>query len=174
MTWTVGAAVCWELMRTQTVRRLRGRIDLALTGSGWWSVSENWPLTDGAEAANERLASHAAESFARFVGAPVAHAAHAGKLHCDLPWSPLPYRGHFEGGTMLVEADGRVVARRTWEEGEGFVVGDLEPGRRDPLEQPPDRFWLHRRGALAAFAWNYQRLHGRRYYRRHVAASRIA
>src|SRR3954451_5330427 len=40
---TVGAAVCWELMRTQTVRRLRGRIDLALTGSGWWSMSENWP-----------------------------------------------------------------------------------------------------------------------------------
>ena len=40
---TVGAAVCWELMRTQTVQRLRGRIDLALTGSGWWSFSENWP-----------------------------------------------------------------------------------------------------------------------------------
>ena len=168
---TIGAAVCWELMRSRTVHRLRGRIDLALTGSGWWSLSENWlpSLSAGMERANERLALHAAESFALYIGAPVAHAAHAGELACPMPWSPLPYRGHFEGGTVLVEADGSIVARRTREEGEGFVVGELTPGRREPLAQPPNRFWLHRRGALAAFAWNYQRLHGRRYYRRHVS-----
>lgn len=169
---SVGAAVCWELMRTQTVRRLRGRIDLALTGSGWWSTSQNWPLTSRAEAANERLALHAAESFARFIGAPVAHAAHAGRLDCDMPWSPFPYRGHFEGGTMLVESDGTVVARRTWREGEGVVTGELSPARVEPLEQPPDRFWLHKRGTLAAFAWNYQRLHGKRWYRRHAPGRR--
>jgi predicted amidohydrolase len=171
---SVGAAVCWELMRSQTVHRLRGRIDLALTGSGWWSLSENWSprnFLQGLEDANERLALRAAETFALYVGAPVAHAAHAGKLECALPWSPLPYRGRFEGGTMLVEADGTVVARRTRDEGEGFVVGELTPARREPLEQPPNRFWLHRRGALAAFAWNYQRLHGRRWYRRHVGAA---
>lgn len=169
---SVGAAVCWELMRTQTVRRLRGRIDLALTGSGWWSLSENWSpgrFLHGREEANERLAVKAAESFALFVGAPVAHAAHAGRLDCGMPWFPLPYRGHFEGGTLLVEADGRVVARRSRDEGEGFVIGELTPGRREPLQQPPDRFWLHRRGALAAIAWNYQRVHGRRWYRRRVS-----
>ncbi len=171
---SVGAAVCWELMRSQTVHRLRGRIDLALTGSGWWSLSENWSpgsLLRGREDANERLALRAAETFALFVGAPVAHAAHAGSLECAMPWFPLPYRGRFEGGTMLVEADGRVVARRTRDEGQGVVVGELTPGRREPLEQPPDRFWLHRRGVLGTFAWNYQRLHGRRYYRRHVSGA---
>jgi len=170
----VGAAVCWELMRSQTVHRLRGRIDLALTGSGWWSLSENWTpgnLLQGREDANERLALRAAETFALYVGAPVAHAAHAGRLECAMPWFPLPYRGRFEGGTMLVEADGRVVARRTREEGEGLVVGELTPGRREPLEQPPGRFWLHRRGGLATLAWNYQRLHGRRWYRRHVSGA---
>ena len=30
----VGAAVCWEMMRTQTVRRLAGRVDLVIGGSG--------------------------------------------------------------------------------------------------------------------------------------------
>jgi predicted amidohydrolase len=168
---TVGAAVCWELMRTQTVRRLRGRIDLALTGSGWWSLSENWlpnAIFRRQEAANHRRALRAAEEFALYVGAPVAHAAHAGELHCRTPWAPLPYHGWFQGGAIITDADGTVLARRDRNEGEGFVIADVEPGRHTPLREPPDRFWLHDRGALAAFAWNYQRLHGRRWYPRHV------
>ena len=36
--FTVGAAVCWEFMRTPTARRLRGRVDLVVGGSNWWSV----------------------------------------------------------------------------------------------------------------------------------------
>ncbi|MDQ2938991.1 MAG: hypothetical protein M3R23_00505 [Actinomycetota bacterium] len=47
-------------------------------------------------------------------------------------------------------------------------MGEIEPGRREPLERPPNGFWLHRRGALSALSWNYQRIHGRRWYGRHV------
>lgn len=168
---TIGAAVCWELMRTQTVGRLRGRIDLALTGSGWWSVSENWPpraVMRRLEAANHRRAVHAAEAFALYVGAPVIHAAHAGRLECPMPWLRLPYRGRFEGGALICDRDGRVLARRHRNDGEGLAVAEVEPGRREPLLNPPDRFWLHRRGALAALAWSYQGLHGRPWYKRHV------
>jgi predicted amidohydrolase len=168
---TVGAAVCWELMRTQTVRRLRGRIDLALTGSGWWSMSENWPpraVFRRLEAANRRRAVDAAASFALYVGAPVVHAAHAGELRCEMPWLPLPYRGRFEGGTLITDASGTVLDAIDRTDGEGFAIADVEPGRREPLRQPPDRFWLYDRGAIAAWAWNYQRVHGRRWYRRHV------
>jgi predicted amidohydrolase len=168
---TVGAAVCWELMRTQTVRRLRGRIDLALTGSGWWSMSENWPpkaVFDRLEAANHRSAVNAAASFATFVGAPVVHAAHAGELRCAMPWLPLPYRGRFEGGTLITDARGNILDAIDRTDGEGFAIADLEPGRVEPIAQPPDRFWLHKRGAVAALAWNYQRLHGRPWYRKHV------
>jgi predicted amidohydrolase len=167
---SVGVALCWELMRTQTVRRLRGRVDIVLGGSGWWSIMD-WPpkpLFRRMEAANRARARRAAEVFARYVGAPFAHAAHAGPLECAMPWAPLPYSGHFEGSTVVCEADGTVLARRDWREGEGVVVAELVPGRTPPLEDPPDRFWLHRRGALAAFVWNYQRLHGRRWYRRHA------
>ena len=99
---TVGAAVCWELMRTQTVRRLRGRVDLVMTGSGWWSVPRRWgpgPLMDRLEERNCATARRSAESFARYVGAPVVHAAHAGDLECATPWWPIGYDGHFEGAT---------------------------------------------------------------------------
>jgi predicted amidohydrolase len=170
-TLTVGAAVCWELMRTQTVRRLRGRIDLAMTGSGWWSIPDWWP---GAtfrriEARNAATARRAAASFAGYVGAPVLHAAHAGRVDCRMPWLPFDYSGRFEGGTMIVAADGTLLSCRDSTEGEGIVVADVEVGRRAPTTDVPNGFWLHRRGALPAAVWHYQRLHGRRYYHRHVA-----
>jgi predicted amidohydrolase len=169
---TIGAALCWELMRTQTVRRLRGRIDLALAGSGWWSMPQSWPpaaLMRRAEAGNRALARRAAQQFALFVGAPVVHASHCGPLHCAMPWSPLPYQGHFEGWTMICDASGRVLGGRAAEHGEGVVIAEVEPGRVQPVLEPPDRFWLHRRGAIGAFTWWYQRLWGRPYYREHVA-----
>jgi predicted amidohydrolase len=168
---TVGAAVCWELMRTQTVRRLRGRIDLAMTGSGWWSIPDWWPrkIFRRMERRNAATARQAAASFAGFVGAPVLHAAHVGSLRCRMPWLPLGYAGRFEGGTMIVAADGTVLAAA--DDGEGVVVADVSVGRSAPSSAAPERFWLHPRGALPAAAWHYQRVHGRRYYRRHVAAS---
>jgi predicted amidohydrolase len=168
---SVGAAVCWELMRTQTVRRLRGRIDLALTGSGWWSFSENWPpraVFRRREAVNHRRAVSAAEQFALYIGAPVAHAAHSGSLSCPMPWLPVPYEGHFQGGARVVDARGDVLAARDRRDGPGIAIAEVQPERIRPLRQAADRFWLHPRGAMAAMTWNYQRAHGRRWYRRHA------
>lgn len=167
---TVGAAVCWELMRTQTVRRLRGRVDLMMTGSGWWSIPRWRPhaLFDRLERNNAGTARRAAVSFAQYVGAPVVHAAHAGTLTCAMPWLPLTYRGHFEGATLITDADGTVVAERRADEGEGIVLGEITLGRQPARLDPPAGFWLHRRGTLPTAVWHYQRWHGRRWYRRHV------
>lgn len=166
----VGAAVCWELMRTQTVRRLRGRVDLVMTGSGWWSIPRWRPhaLFDRLERNNAGTARHAAASFAGYVGAPVVHAAHAGALSCAMPWVPMTYRGHFEGATLIAAADGTVVAERRAEEGEGVVLGDITLQRQPPRLEPPAGFWLHARGMLPSAVWHYQRWHGRRWYEHHV------
>jgi predicted amidohydrolase len=167
---TAGAAVCWELMRSQTARRLRGRVDVVVAGSGWWSVPE-WPprgVTRRMEAANARTAATVAERFARLVGAPIVHAAHAGTLECPLPWMPVGYRGQFEGGAVVADAHGRVLARRDRREGAGYAIADVEPGRTTPLDPVPDSFWLHPRGPMPTAMWNLQRLHGKRWYRRHV------
>ncbi|WP_193465683.1 carbon-nitrogen hydrolase family protein [Mycobacterium novum] len=167
---TVGAAVCWELMRTQTVRRLRGRVDLMMTGSGWWSIPRWVPhrLFDRLERNNAGTARRAAASFAQYVGAPMVHAAHAGTLTCAMPWLPLTYRGHFEGATLIAAADGTVVAERRADEGAGIVLGEITLGRQPPRLDPPAGFWLHRRGTLPTAVWHYQRWHGRRWYRHHV------
>jgi predicted amidohydrolase len=168
---TVGAAVCWELMRSATARRLRGRVDLVIGGSNWWSVPR-WPpaaYTRRAEAANAATAAGAPAAFSRYVGAPVLHAAISGRFSCPMPELPLlRYRGHFEGGAQIVDAHGRVLARRRREEGSGVVVADVDPRRVAPAEPVPERFWLHRRGAIPALAWNTQRVLGRRWYAKHV------
>jgi predicted amidohydrolase len=169
--FAAGAAVCWEFMRTQTARRLRGRVDVVVGGSNWWSIPR-WPpraVTDRLERSNLALTRRAPGVFGRFVGAPVVHAAMCGEIACAMP--PLPgvrYSGRLEGGALIADAGGRVLAERAVDAGSGVVFAEIEIGRTPPLDEIPDRFWLHRRQALAVWAWNAQRLHGRRWYARHV------
>ncbi len=169
--FAVGASVCWEFMRSQTARRLAGRVDLVVGGSNWWSVPE-WPplaLTRRMEAANAATAQRAPAVFGRLVGAPVVHAANAGGFRCPIPEMPgVTYSGHFQGGAMIAAADGTVLALRRHEQGAGVVVADVDIGRTGPLDPIPNRFWLHRRGALSTWAWHAERLHGRRWYERNV------
>ena len=166
--FTPGAALCWEFMRTQTVHRMRGRVDLVLGGSCWWSVPP-WPpraLTRRWEHANAATAAQVAAAFARLVGAPVAHAAHCGTVACRMPLTPLRYRGHFQGGAVITAADGTVLARRDRSQGAGFALAEVAIGRVDPPDEPPSGFWLHRRGPVPAACWTYQNWHGRRWYAR--------
>lgn len=170
-----GVALCWELMRTQTAKRLRGRVDLVVGGSAWWSIPIVPPraVSRRLEARNARRATAAAAQFAPYVGAPVVHAAHAGPVSGGWPPLSFGYRGHFEGGALVAEHGGRVLAYRGCDDGPGIAVADVEP-RREPLRELPDRFWLQPRGAIAALAWAYQNPHGRRFYRRRRAAAPAA
>lgn len=166
-----GVALCWELMRSQTARRLRDRVDLVVGGSGWWSIPP-WPpaaLTRRWEEANARTAATVAQAFAPLVGAPVVHAAHAGPIACRFPGAPLlRYRGHLQGGACICDSQGRVLARRERPEGAGVAIAQVAPGRVAPGATIPDRYWLHRRGPLPALTWHVQRAHGLRWYSRHV------
>lgn len=166
---TAGAALCWEFIRTQTARRLAGRVDVVVGGSCWWSVPGWVPrrLTTDWEAANAATAARAAPVFARLVGAPVVHAAHCGTLHCRLPGTPVTYRGHLEGGAVVAAADGTVLARRGPDRGAGFALATITVGRVPPAQRTPAGFWLHQRGPLPALAWAYQNRLGARWYRRH-------
>lgn len=168
---SVGAAVCWEYMRSQTARRLRGRVDLVVGGSFWWSVPELPPrrLMRAMEASNRRTFEAVVPHFARLVGAPVVHASNDGPLTCRTPWMPMTYHGFLKGGAVIVDARGQVLARREVGEGAGFAIAEVRPGRAEPTEEIPSAFWLHARDPISRYAWHYQRLHGRRWYRRRVA-----
>lgn len=163
-----GVALCWELIRSGTARRLRGKVDVVVGGSCWWTIPAWHPrgVFNRMETENERAATLAAPRFARIVGAPVVHAAHCGPIECPMPWTPIKYRGRAEGGASVSDAAGRLLAFRDARQGEGFVIANVAIARQRPAQLIPASFWLRRRGPVPALAWRYQRAHGRRWYAR--------
>ena len=167
----VGVALCWELVRTRTVKRLRGKVDLLAGGSCWWSVPDRAIPIPGKKSAgrrNEQIVKETPARIARLLGVPVIHAAHAGSIEARMPLLPgLPYRSYFLGETQIVDATGKVLARRPREEGEGLAIADIDIGQVAPTEAPPDSFWVPDIPLLIRAVWGYQNWHGRNYYRRH-------
>jgi predicted amidohydrolase len=173
----VGVALCWELVRTRTVRRLRNRVDLLVGGSCWWTVPDRAIPLPGKKSAHRRNLEIMRETpvrMARMLGVPVVHAAHAGDFVARMPLFPgLPYRSFYLGETMVVDATGEVLAGLSREEGEGIAVAEVQPGRLAPVEDPPDGFWIPRLPWLIRLAWSYQNLHGAWHYRRCRRSGRL-
>ena len=172
----VGVASCWELIRTRTVRRLRGRVGLAMTGTHWWGVPDNWGgLTSRALGAlaqyNRYMSENAPAEFARRLGAPVLQASHCGPVRSNFLLAPgsdfsAPYVTEFVGATQIVDASGTILAFRRTAEGPGIVYADVEPGARQPVAGLEDRFWIPELPLLVRGYWHQQNLAGRSYYRR--------
>lgn len=172
----MGAAVCWELIRTQTVRRLLGRVEVMMTGTHWWTLPSNWgglvdrtfgPLTQY----NRYLSENAPSEFARRIGTPVLQASHCGQFRTDfmlVPGVPVtaPYDTEYVGATQIVDAEGRVLVSRSTAEGPGVVVADIELGAREPVVPLEDTFWTPKLPLALRAYWHHQNLCAKRYYRR--------
>jgi predicted amidohydrolase len=171
---TVGAAVCWELIRSQTARRLRGRVRLVVGGSCWWDVAENLPgapLWRLVHDQNLRICDRTVPLLARLVGAPVVHANWCGRI--EGRWAlGTRYVTRYVQHACIVDASGRELARRTADEGPGIITAELELGDPAPLGAVPRSFWLHPENRLPHWRlmWWLQNVHGRRYRERTGAA----
>lgn len=167
----VGSAVCWEFIRTQTARRLRGKVDVIMGGSHWWSPPSNWPNLFIRKAAiyNTENLIKSVQETARLVGAPVIHGSHCNSFSCKMLGFPfLNYHGTLEGNTAIIDANGKILALRTKEQGEGIVTANITLKSIEVKEKIPKRFWLRYRSVLPAFAWHYHGFLGRRWYKRNV------
>jgi predicted amidohydrolase len=170
----VGVAVCWETVRTQTVHRLRGKVGLLMTGSHWWS-EPGWSwgrkLWDKFHEANGRLMKRTPGTFAKLVGAPSLHAAHTGVLKGRFLVGPFAgmsvgTRTQLMGEAQVVDADGTILARRTYLEGPGLATAHITPGTRPTSEPVPDGFWIPNLDALSKVNWYHQNHCGKKAYRR--------
>lgn len=177
---TAGLAVCWELIRQQTLDRLGGRIQFAMTGNHWWSVPENWPVIDRLVGSitqyNRYLAEQAPVEFARELNVPVLHACHAGSFDGRFLMYPgdgrgLPYASRFVGATQIVAGDGTVLARREMDAGPGVVTADIKipptpPTQTPAVQESRDQFWLPNLTLFHRLYWHQQNACGKAYYRR--------
>jgi predicted amidohydrolase len=141
----IGVALCWEMVRSGTARRLLGHIQLLIAGSTWWTLPEAAGADHPLRAVNLKMLQDAPPRLARMLGVPVVHASHAGAFEgFDSPELPdVPYRSVYLGETRITDAAGHTLARMSLDEGAGVIRADVAlPAEPFPLEPIPERFWL--------------------------------
>jgi len=166
----VGAAVCWELIRSQTARRLLGRVDIVVGGSCWWDFPDDLagPEIEPLRARNLAILRATPGTLARLLGVPLIHASHAGAFEgWTLGAEDRPYRSRWLGEAQIVDGRGQVLARRQHEEGEGILTAQVTLGRVPGAPTAiPDAFWLPDLPEAVLDAWKSQNQLGREYYAR--------
>ena len=168
---SVGVALCWELIRSRTARRLVGRVDLVVGGSCWWDLRLPVSPEYAEDQARLRdLLRNAPANLARMLGVPVVHASHAGEFEGLTPGNEsVPYVSRYLGESQITGGNGQVLARMTYEDGEGVITADVTPGRVAGISAPiPESFWTGELPLIAAKAWEYLNSLGQRYYKTKV------
>lgn len=140
----IGSVLCWEFIRSQTARRLAGKVKLVMGGSCWWTLPDDADAESPLRVTNLNMLQAAPVRFARMLGVPVIHGSHAGPFNGffspDLP--DVPYDSTYLGEAMVADAAGNVLARRSAGEGAGVVFAEISlPTDPVPLEPIPKAFW---------------------------------
>ncbi len=136
----IGAAMCWELIRFRTARRLREKVDLVLAGTAYFLSEE---FDDILTEQTYEILRRKPGRFARVVGAPVVLASGVGKVEIGAYNNPNgKIKIEYMGASQIVNAAGETLAMRSLADGEGVAVADLEIGRFPPLEGLVDRLWI--------------------------------
>ena len=163
----VGVALCWELIRTQTVRRLVGKVNFVVGGSCWWDLRQPVPPQEvDYQALMRNLLRQAPGDLARRLGVPVVHAAQAGEFEGLTPGNEsVPYVSRFLGEAQIIDGHGNVLGRVAYEDGEGIITADIAPGRVEgDLAPIPEGFWAAELPSKTLQVWDRLNSLGRDYY----------
>ncbi len=169
----VGVALCWELVRYETTRRLlAGKVELLLGASGWWwSTPEfGWPGRTIKEVSADRdeqldLIREAPRRQARMLGVPVVHANFVG-INPSFETTDFDglATGRYLGQSQIVDAMGNPI-QLLGEKEERALVETVELGPIDPVETVPEReFWMPEVNGRARSLWASSGAKGRDFY----------
>jgi predicted amidohydrolase len=166
----IGCANGFEWTRTRTAERLRGRVRL-LAGGMCFPSYPSWRLTGPYfwRREHETMLQFARETpgrMARALGVPAVHPSHVGDVTMRTPMAgPIPWPTILVGETQITDADGAILARLAYEDGEGYVAADVawdEPRPRDPV---PPGFWMATVPVSLHVVWHAGNAHGAAKYR---------
>lgn len=172
----IGTALCWEIARYRTAKRLVGKVDILLASSGWWTTDpeRDWPGLRPDQSRSfwnehQALIDAAPQRMARLMGVPVVHANFTGP---NPGYSTLTFEtaahGRYLGSSQIVDAQGKTVARLGMEQ--GVLVADVIVARRDVTETISDEFWLPEVTEGMRRRWTTGGATGRDYYLRETRA----
>lgn len=172
VTLSDGAIGCpngFEWARSRTAARLRGRVRLVAGGMCFPSFP-SWRATkpyfwDREHQTMLQLARETPGRMARVVGAPAVHASHVGDVVMETPYAPwLAWPTIMVGETVIADADGAILERLAYADGEGYVCADVaweDPRPRDPV---PPSFWLAPMPLSVHAIWHAENTRGRLQY----------
>jgi len=142
----IGVALCWEMIRYDTAKRLAGNVDIILSGSCWWDLPKNAPLErESLRQYNQTLAMQTPVAFAKLLGVPVVHANHCGEVTAfNFPNSGREQTRQLIGATQIVDENGYVVERKLFSDGEGVVIADIswDIANRKNISISPSKYWI--------------------------------
>jgi len=161
----IGVALCWEMVRNDTLKRLSGRVDLVLAASCWADLPEGAPLGEY----NRAFTYKTPAEFAKRLHTPVIHSNHCGTIDAvafDYPSDDRIRTFQMIGATQMVDEDGRIIAQRTFDEGEGLIFSefDLNRAERKPADIDGSKYWIEDLPGPYLYSWEIFGEEGRAYY----------
>lgn len=165
---TFGVALCWEMIRYDTLRHITGAADIILSSSCWWDLPDNSPVErEPLRRYNQALAREAPAELARLAGIPTIHAAHCGKAAgYHFPAADKMQSRHFVGSAQIIDQYGRRLEERSFSEGEGLVYGDInwDPSAKKLAKAFPEKVWIPDLPESYLQAWETINPQGKHYY----------
>lgn len=164
----IGIALCWEMIRYDTLKRITGKVDLVLTGSCWWDLPEDAPLErESLRKYNQNLACETPVILAKLLGVPVIHANHCGKVTAlNFPDADKMQTRQFVGAAQIADGNGHILARKHFFEGGGFVLSDIlwDTADRKRAHDFPSNYWIPDLPDSYKHAWEAVNPKGKHYY----------
>ncbi|MFZ2538615.1 MAG: carbon-nitrogen hydrolase family protein [Oscillospiraceae bacterium] len=176
----IGVALCWEMIRSDTLKRLSGKVDLILAGSCWWDLPVDAPAQrEPLRQYNQKLALETPATFAKLLHTPVIHANHCGTITAyNFPDSDKLQTRQLVGATQIIDSDGVVIIRKNFSEGEGIIIEDIPISNKERKIETVDdtRYWIPSLPDSYIKAWEninpiahaYYKKHTLPYYREHL------
>lgn len=165
----IGCANGFEWARSRTAARLRGEVRLVAGGMCFpsfprWRATKRY-FWDREHRTMLQLARETPGRMARVVGAPAVHPSHVGEVAMETPYAPwLGWPTIMLGETIITDADGAILERLAYEDGEGYICADVawaDPRPRDPV---PPGFWLAPMPVSVQAIWHAENTRGRLRY----------
>ena len=163
----IGVALCWEMIRYDTVKRLAGRAGFIVAGSCWWDLPLEAPAeSEPLRAYNQALAVETTVTFARILGVPLIHASHCSTFTAhSFPQADRLQTRRMVGAAQIIDAAGMVITRRTFQEGEGVVFADITPQKQTRVKiDTGEHYWIPALPETYLKAWQRNNELGREYY----------
>ena len=133
----VGIAMCWEMIRYNTVKRMQGKVDFVLAGSCWWNFckEDGEEVYRGLSSYNQKLAVEAPQKLAELLKVPVIHASHKGSFEGSSIFDPSKKANRpIVTKAQIISEKGDVLIQS--QEKAGVFIADLSDlSEKDDLER---------------------------------------